>query len=155
MPILTHVVPWSEQIVGDTIARELDRGGQVFFLHNRVATIEMAADRVAKLAPEARVEVAHGQMTDHDLEKVMTDFVEGHVDLLVCSAIIENGLDVPNANTLIVDHAERFGLSQLYQIRGRVGRSDRARILLSHRPHRSLGGRGATPQGARALHRAG
>jgi transcription-repair coupling factor (superfamily II helicase) len=125
MPILTHVVPWSEQIVGDTIARELDRGGQVFFLHNRVATIEMAADRVAKLAPEARVEVAHGQMTDHDLEKVMTDFVEGHVDLLVCSAIIENGLDVPNANTLIVDHAERFGLSQLYQIRGRVGRSDR------------------------------
>ena len=125
MPILTNVVPWSEQIVGDAIARELDRGGQVFFLHNRVATIEMAADRVAKLAPEARVEVAHGQMAARDLDEVMTDFVEGHVDLLVCSAIIENGLDVPNANTLIVDHAERFGLSQLYQVRGRVGRSDR------------------------------
>ena len=125
MPILTHVVPWSDQIVGDTIARELDRGGQVFFLHNRVATIEMAADRVAKLAPEARVEVAHGQMAARDLDAVMTAFVNGRVDLLVCSAIIENGLDVPNANTLIVDHAERFGLSQLYQIRGRVGRSDR------------------------------
>ena len=125
MPILTHVVPWNDQIVGDTIARELDRGGQVFFLHNRVATIEMAADLVAKLAPEARVEVAHGQMAAHDLDDVMTAFVNGRVDLLVCSAIIENGLDVPNANTLLVDHAERFGLSQLYQIRGRVGRSDR------------------------------
>lgn len=125
MPILTHVVPWSEQIFAEAIARELDRGGQIFLLHNRVATIEMAADRVAKLAPEARVEVAHGQMAAHDLDDVMADFVEGSVDLLVCSAIIENGLDVPNANTLIVDHAERFGLSQLYQIRGRVGRSDR------------------------------
>ena len=125
MPILTHVVPWSEHIVTDAIARELDRGGQAFFLHNRVETIEMAADRVAKLAPAARVEVAHGQMAAHDLDDVMTAFVEGSVDLLVCSAIIENGLDVPNANTLIVDHAERFGLSQLYQIRGRVGRSDR------------------------------
>jgi len=125
MPILTHAVPWSEQVFAEAIARELDRGGQVFLLHNRVATIEMAADRVAKLAPEARVEVAHGQMAAHDLDRVMTDFVEGSVDLLVCSAIIENGLDVPNANTLIVDHAERFGLSQLYQIRGRVGRSDR------------------------------
>jgi transcription-repair coupling factor (superfamily II helicase) len=125
MPILTHVVPWSEKIFAEAITRELDRGGQVFLLHNRVATIEMAADRVSKLAPEARVAVAHGQMAAPDLDGVMTDFVEGSVDLLVCSAIIENGLDVPNANTLIVDHAERFGLSQLYQIRGRVGRSDR------------------------------
>ncbi len=125
MPILTHVVPWSEQIFAEAIAREIDRGGQVFLLHNRVATIEMAADRVAKIAPEARVEVAHGQMAAHELDDVMANFVEGSVDLLVCSAIIENGLDVPNANTLIVDHAERFGLSQLYQIRGRVGRSDR------------------------------
>ena len=125
MPILTHVMPWSEHIIAEAIARELDRGGQVFFLHNRVETIEMAADRVARLAPEARLEVAHGQMAARDLDDVMTEFVEGRVDLLVCSAIIENGLDVPNANTMIVDHAERFGLSQLYQIRGRVGRSDR------------------------------
>ena len=125
MPILTHVAPWSDHMVTDAIARELDRGGQVFFLHNRVETIESAADRVARLAPEARVDVAHGQMTPRELDEVMTGFVEGKVDVLVCSAIIENGLDVPNANTLIVDHAERFGLSQLYQIRGRVGRSDR------------------------------
>ena len=125
MPILTHVVPWSDHMVAEAISRELDRGGQVFFLHNRVETIESAADRIGKLAPEARVDVAHGQMTPRELDEVMTGFVEGPTDILVCSAIIENGLDVPNANTLIVDHAERFGLSQLYQIRGRVGRSDR------------------------------
>ncbi|MBC8019314.1 MAG: transcription-repair coupling factor, partial [Verrucomicrobia bacterium] len=107
----------------EAIAREMDRGGQVFFLHNRVETIEMAADRVAALAPQAKIEVAHGQMTPRDLDEVMTAFVEGTVDVLVCSAIIENGLDVPNANTLIVDHADKFGLSQLYQLRGRVGRS--------------------------------
>ena len=125
MPILTHLTPWSDHLIGEAIQRELDRGGQVFFLHNRLETIEMAADRVAKLAPGAKVEVAHGQMTPRELDDVMTAFVENTVDVLVCSAIIENGLDVPNANTLIVDHAERFGLSQLYQIRGRVGRSDR------------------------------
>ena len=125
MPILTHVTPWSDQLASEAIARELDRGGQVFFLHNRVQTIESAADRVGRLTPRARVEVAHGQMTPRELDSVMTAFVSGDVDILVCSAIIENGLDVPNANTLIVDHAERFGLSQLYQIRGRVGRSDR------------------------------
>ena len=125
MPILTHMVPWSDHMVAQAIARELDRGGQVFFLHNRVETIESAADRVGRLAPEARVDVAHGQMTPRELEDVMAGFVDGRVDVLVCSAIIENGLDVPNANTLIIDRAERFGLSQLYQIRGRVGRSDR------------------------------
>ncbi|MSR35777.1 MAG: transcription-repair coupling factor [Gemmatimonadetes bacterium] len=125
MPILTHVTPWIDHVLEEAMARELDRGGQIFFLHNRVETIEMAADRVARLAPGASIEVAHGQMTPRDLDDVMTAFVDGTVDILVCSAIIENGLDVPNANTLIVDHAERFGLSQLYQIRGRVGRSDK------------------------------
>src|SRR5688572_21114296 len=125
MPILTHITPWLEHVVQEAIARELDRGGQVFFLHNRVETIEMAADRVARLAPQARIDVAHGQMAPRELDDVMTAFVDGTIDVLVCSAIIENGLDVPNANTLIVDHAERFGLAQLYQIRGRVGRSDR------------------------------
>ena len=125
MPIISNVLPWSDGLVGEAIHRELDRGGQAFFLHNRVETIHTAAARIEALVPEARVAVAHGQMTPHDLDEVMTRFVDGEVDVLVCTAIIENGLDVPNANTLIVDRADQFGLSQLYQIRGRVGRSDR------------------------------
>lgn len=125
MPIITHVLPWSDGLVSEAIHRELDRGGQAFFLHNRVQTIYTAAERIRSLVPEARIEVAHGQMTPVELDRVMTAFVDGDLDVLVASAIIENGLDVPNANTLIVDRADRFGLSQLYQIRGRVGRSDR------------------------------
>lgn len=125
MPIITHVLPWSDGLVAEAIHRELDRGGQTFFLHNRVQTIHTAAERIRTLVPEARVDVAHGQMGANELDRVMTAFVDGEVDVLVASAIIENGLDVPNANTLIVDRADRFGLSQLYQIRGRVGRSDR------------------------------
>lgn len=124
-PILTHVIPWSDGIVSEAIHREIDRGGQAFFLHNRVETIQEAAQRVRRLVPEARVTVAHGQMSAHELEDAMARFVDGDVDVLVCSSIVENGLDVPNANTLVVDRADRFGLSQLYQIRGRVGRSDR------------------------------
>ncbi|MEK9509428.1 transcription-repair coupling factor [Gemmatimonadota bacterium Y43] len=125
MPIITHVLPWSDGLVSEAIHRELDRGGQAFFLHNRVQTIHTAAERIRMLVPEAKVSVAHGQMTPTELDEVMTAFVDGETDVLVASAIIENGLDVPNANTLIVDRADRFGLSQLYQIRGRVGRSDR------------------------------
>jgi transcription-repair coupling factor (superfamily II helicase) len=125
MPILTHVLPWSDGLIAEAIHRELDRGGQAFFLHNRVETIHTAAERVRHLVPEARIEVAHGQMSASELDRIMTAFVDGEVDVLVCSSIIENGLDVPNANTLIVDRADRFGLSQLYQIRGRVGRADR------------------------------
>ncbi len=125
MPIITHVVPWSDPIIAEALQRELDRGGQAFFLHNVVETILGAAERVEDLAPEARVEVAHGQMRPRELDRVMRDFVDGEVDVLVCSSIIENGLDVPNANTLVVNGADHFGLSQLYQIRGRVGRSDR------------------------------
>jgi len=125
MPIFTHVLPWTDQILVEALHRELDRGGQAFFLHNRVETIYTVAENVRALVPEARVAVAHGQMAGHDLDEVMRAFVDGEVDVLVCSSIIENGLDVPNANTLIVDGADRFGLSQLYQIRGRVGRSDR------------------------------
>lgn len=125
MPIFTHVLPWTDQILVEALHRELDRGGQAFFLHNRVETIYTVAEEVRALVPEARVAVAHGQMGGHELDEVMTAFVDGNVDVLVCSSIIENGLDVPNANTLIVDRADRFGLSQLYQIRGRVGRSDR------------------------------
>ncbi|MEQ1856025.1 MAG: transcription-repair coupling factor [Longimicrobiales bacterium] len=125
MPIFTNVLPWSDQLISDALHRELDRGGQAFFLHNRIDTIYTIAEELRALVPESRVAVAHGQMKVDDLDDVMRAFVDGEVDVLVCSSIIENGLDVPNANTLIVDRADRFGLAQLYQIRGRVGRSDR------------------------------
>lgn len=125
MPIITHVLQWSDQILAEALQREFDRGGQAFFLHNRVETIESAAERVHDLAPGARIDVAHGQMTGSELDRVMHRFVNHETDILVCTSIIENGLDVPNANTLIVNRADRFGLAQLYQIRGRVGRADR------------------------------
>ncbi len=125
MPILTHVLPWNDHVLTDALLRELDRGGQTFFLHNRVETIHTVAERVRRLVPDARVDVAHGQMAAGELDEAMRAFVDGETDVLVCTSIIENGLDVPNANTLVVDRADRFGLSQLYQIRGRVGRSDR------------------------------
>ena len=125
MPIITHVLPWSDQILGDALERELNRGGQAYVLHNRVETIHTAAERIQRLMPNASLTVAHGQMTGKELDERMRGFVDGDTDILVCSSIIENGLDVPNANTLIVDGADRFGLAQLYQIRGRVGRSDR------------------------------
>jgi len=123
--IMTSVVGWTDQLITEALHRELDRGGQAFFLHNRVETIYTTAEELQALIPEAKIGVAHGQMSGGELDKVMRSFVEGALDVLVCSSIIENGLDVQNANTLIVDRADRFGLSQLYQIRGRVGRSDR------------------------------
>jgi len=125
MPIITHVLSWSDHILGDAVHREMDRGGQVFLVHNRVETIHTVAGRIQRLEPEAKVGVAHGQMPPRKLDEIMRDFVGGDLDILVCTSIIENGLDVSNANTLIVDGADRFGLAQLYQIRGRVGRSDR------------------------------
>ncbi|NJD11757.1 MAG: transcription-repair coupling factor, partial [Gemmatimonadetes bacterium] len=123
MPVITHVLPWVDEVIEDAILRELDRGGQVFFLHNRVQSIRAVAEQVHRLVPDARVAVAHGQLPPHELDEVMGRFLDGTVDILVTTAIIENGLDVPSANTLIVDRADQFGLSQLYQIRGRVGRS--------------------------------
>ena len=123
MPIITHVVPWVDEVIQDAVLRELDRGGQVFFLHNRVQTIHAIAERVHALVPEASVAVAHGQMPPAELDRVMRRFLDGEVRVLVTTSIIENGLDVPSANTLIVDRADQFGLAQLYQIRGRVGRS--------------------------------
>ncbi|HEY0671170.1 MAG TPA: transcription-repair coupling factor [Longimicrobiales bacterium] len=123
MPILTHVLPWVDEILEDAIHRELDRAGQVFFLHNRVQTIDSVAEEVRRIAPDAKVDVAHGQMGGPELDRVMRKFLEGETQILVTTAIIENGLDVPTANTLIVDRADQFGLAQLYQIRGRVGRS--------------------------------
>jgi transcription-repair coupling factor (superfamily II helicase) len=125
LEVLTETIPWSDGLLAEIIGREMDRGGQVYFLHNRVETIETIAQRIHRLVPHARVAVAHGQMRGSELDVVMRDFIEGEIDVLVCSSIVENGLDVPNANTLIVDRADRFGLAQLYQIRGRVGRSDR------------------------------
>jgi transcription-repair coupling factor (superfamily II helicase) len=124
-PVLTFVEPWDDALLEEAMARELDRGGQVYFVHNRIETIETVAARVRALAPRARLAVAHGQMRETDLEAVMGQFVRGEVDVLVSTMIVESGLDVPNANTMIVDRADRFGLAQLYQLRGRVGRSHR------------------------------
>ena len=125
MPIYTNVLPWTDQLLSEALQREHDRGGQSFFLHNRIDTIYTVAEEIQAFVPEARLGVAHGQMGGAELDEVMRGFVDGEIDVLVCSSIIENGLDVPNANTLVVDRADRFGLAQLYQIRGRVGRSDR------------------------------
>jgi transcription-repair coupling factor (superfamily II helicase) len=124
-PILTFVEPWDDGLLEEAFARELDRGGQVFVVHNRIETIDTIAQRVRSLAPRARVGVAHGQMPADDLEQVMRGFVAGEVDILVSTMIVESGLDVPNANTMVVHDAHRFGLAQLYQLRGRVGRSHR------------------------------
>ena len=125
-PVATYVADYQEALVRDAVMRELAREGQVFFLYNRVADIERMASALRRLVPEARLAVAHGQMPEQALEDVMLDFYERRVDLLLCSTIIENGLDIQNANTLIVYDADRFGLSQLYQLRGRVGRANRA-----------------------------
>jgi transcription-repair coupling factor (superfamily II helicase) len=123
--ILTFVEPWDDALLDEAFAREIDRGGQVFVVHNRIETIDTIAARVRALAPRARVGVAHGQMAAEQLETVMQRFVAGEVDILVSTMIVESGLDVPNANTMVVQDAHRFGLAQLYQLRGRVGRSHR------------------------------
>ena len=125
IPVQTVVTEYSDALVRDAILREIGRGGQIYFLYNRVRSIERFYERLRALVPEARIGVAHGQMREHQLEDVMMDFYAGSYDVLLCTTIIENGLDVPSANTLIVFDAERFGLSQLYQLRGRVGRGNR------------------------------
>jgi transcription-repair coupling factor (superfamily II helicase) len=116
------VAVYDDRLVREAIVRELERNGQVFFLHNRVQSIAFIAGKLKTLVPEARIAVGHGQMAEEQLEQVMTDFVQGKADVLVCTTIIESGLDMPNVNTLIVNQSDRFGLSQLYQLRGRVGR---------------------------------
>jgi transcription-repair coupling factor (superfamily II helicase) len=123
LAVKTIVSRFSEELIREAVLRELRRGGQVFFVHNRVQTIGKRAELLAQLVPEAKIAVGHGQMGEHELEKVMLGFMHGETNLLLCTTIIESGLDIPNANTLIVDHADKFGLSQLYQLRGRVGRS--------------------------------
>ncbi len=122
LPIVTHVGPYSPKLVRQAILREIERGGQVFFVHNRVQTIEAMQSHLRQIMPEARITVAHGQMKERDLSARMQEFSSGEVDVLLSTSIIESGLDIPNANTLIVDRADTFGLAQLYQLRGRVGR---------------------------------
>ncbi|MDN5346479.1 MAG: hypothetical protein PWP65_43 [Clostridia bacterium] len=139
-PVQTYVVEYSPELVREAIRRELARGGQVYFVHNRVADIDQVAFHVQQLVPEARIAVAHGQMSEEELENVMMDFIEGHYDILVCTTIIENGLDIQNVNTLIVNDADTFGLAQLYQLRGRVGRTNRlAYAYFTYRPDKILG----------------
>lgn len=125
MPIQTYVMEHNDEMVREAIHRELARGGQVYYVYNRVNNIDEVAGHIAKLVPEAAVVFAHGQMHEHQLERIMFDFVNGEIDVLVCTTIIETGLDIPNANTMIIQDADRMGLSQLYQLRGRVGRSSR------------------------------
>ncbi len=124
-PIQTYVMEYNEEFVKDAIHRELARGGQVYYLHNRVRNIDNIAQKLQLLVPEASVAFAHGQMSEHELENIMMDFVEQNINVLVCTTIIETGLDIPNVNTIIIQDADHMGLSQLYQLRGRVGRSNR------------------------------
>jgi len=124
LPVETIVCGYDERIIRDAINRELERQGQVYFLHNRVQTIDRVREKIVDLVPQARVEIGHGQMHSDELEEVMARFVAGKIDVLVCTTIIESGLDIPNANTIVIDRADRFGLADLYQLRGRVGRAE-------------------------------
>jgi len=138
LPVKTHVGEYDETLIRKAILRELDRGGQVYFVHNRVQSIHIIARRLERIVPEATLAIGHGQMPEAKLEQVMLDFAAGKIDVLVCTSIIESGLDIPNVNTLIVNRANQFGLADLYQLRGRVGRSARrayAYFLYDH-PHR-------------------
>ena len=123
VPVSTTVCAYDERIIRDAIRREMKRGGQVFFLHNRVKTIDQMASRIRALVPEARILIGHGQMDKDELEVVMHTFVKGEADVLLATTIIETGIDIPNANTILIDRADRFGLADLYQLRGRVGRA--------------------------------
>jgi transcription-repair coupling factor (superfamily II helicase) len=148
LPVVTHIGPYSPRLVRQAILRELERGGQVFFVHNRVQTIRAMEKHLNNLVPEARVGVAHGQMPEDELSKVMTRFTQGEIDVLLCTSIIESGLDIPNANTLIVDRGDTFGLAQLYQLRGRVGAARSAPMPTSSatarkRPPRRAGAPGS------------
>ena len=124
-PVQTYVLEYDEEVIKEAITKELERGGQVFYLFNNVAQIERKAATIARLVPEASVDFAHGRMSGTQIEDIMHEFIEGNTNVLVCTTILESGIDIPNANTIIVENADRMGLAQLYQIRGRVGRSDR------------------------------
>ena len=124
-PVETYIVEQSDRLIRDAILRELGRNGQVYFVHNRINSIDKMARELSTLVPEASIGIAHGRMDEGVLERVMVDFYEGKYDILLCTTIIENGLDMPNVNTLIVTDSDRLGLSQMYQLKGRVGRSNR------------------------------
>ena len=139
MPVQTYVAPFNEGLVKELIERELGRNGQVFYMRNNISTLYQCANRLQKMLPEARIAVAHGKMLKDEIEDVMNKFYNGEVDVLVCTSIVENGIDVPNANMIIVEDSERYGLSQLYQIKGRVGRSNRiAYAYLFYSPFKEM-----------------
>ncbi len=139
LSIQTALLSFDEGAIVSAIERELARGGQVYFVHNRVESIQSVARMVRRLCPYAHIAIAHGQLPEQELEEVMIDFIEKRYDILVCTSIIENGLDIPSVNTIVINRADRFGLAQLYQLRGRVGRSDRrAYAYLLIPPERSL-----------------
>ncbi|TFG98914.1 MAG: transcription-repair coupling factor, partial [Calditrichales bacterium] len=135
LPVVTEIHEWDDNLIAQAVTREMERKGQVYFVHNRVRTIESVQRILFEIVPEARVVIAHGQLPEKDLERIMFDFIHKQYDVLISTMIIENGLDIPNVNTIIIDHADKFGLSQLYQLRGRVGRSDAqayAYLLIPH-----------------------
>ena len=139
MSIKTVVVPASDAVVQRAIVDELDRGGQVYYVHNRIESIYGVARALEQLVPKARVAVGHGQMREHELEPVMSRFIDGEIDVFVSTTIIENGIDIPNVNTIVVNDADKFGLAQLYQLRGRVGRSNhQAYAFLLYQAHKAL-----------------
>jgi transcription-repair coupling factor (superfamily II helicase) len=135
-PIKTFVTPWNDVLIQEACQREIARGGQVYFLHNEVETIENMAQKVEALVPSARVEFAHGQMREKELERVMRDFYHRRFNVLVCTTIVESGIDVPSANTIVINRADKLGLAQLHQLRGRVGRSHHRAYayLITRRP---------------------
>ena len=139
LAIKTFIYEWSDELVREAVLREIARGGQVYFVHNEVETIEKLTEKIAALVPEARVQFAHGQLRERDLEQVMLDFYHRRCNVLVCTTIIETGIDVPSANTMLINRADKFGLAQLYQLRGRVGRSHhRAYAYLIVPPRKSI-----------------
>jgi transcription-repair coupling factor (superfamily II helicase) len=139
LPIKTYVTEFDDHLVREAITREMERGGQVYFVHNRVHNIELTARKLRDLVPEANILIGHGQMPEDMLEQVMLDFTDGKADVLVCTTIIESGLDIPNVNTIIINNADKFGLAQLYQLRGRVGRgAARAYAYLLYEKHMAL-----------------
>ncbi len=139
MSIKTVVVPASDAVVQRAIVNELDRGGQVYYVHNRIESIYGVARALEQLVPKARIAVGHGQMREHELEPVMSRFIDGEIDVFVSTTIIENGIDIPNVNTIVVNDADKFGLAQLYQLRGRVGRSNhQAYAFLLYQAHKAL-----------------
>ena len=136
-PVQTYVLEYDAGVIGDAIRRELRRGGQVYYLHNDVASIQSTVSRIQQMVPDARIGYGHGKMSEEELSEVWRQLLDHEIDVLVCTTIIETGVDVPTANTLIIENADRMGLSQLHQLRGRVGRSNRrAYAYLTYTPNK-------------------